>query len=185
MTGPPADPCDNPPLVTIEISADQAILNDNMHLGDIGGEVGDYAYSEAELSGRASFGFLVDCQDEYRAWAYVHDPVTGPFALGFWGDPDSFRVSFDADVGTRASWLYGCELNAIGKGGATWAWLPATDNEWCDGPPFITWVLDPGPHAFHMTNREAGTHMVSGSEIGEVAAVARVIITNDPGFTPP
>jgi len=34
------------------------------------------------------------------------------------------------------------------------------------------------------TNREMGTHAVSGDLIGNVAAITHVTVTNDPAFSP-
>lgn len=180
-TGPPADPCDPAPTVMLEVGAADAMRNAEMMLGSVPG-VGAYAYSESELAGTASFQFQVQCPGEYYAWAYVHDPSTGIGSQGVRGDPDSFRVAFNAN--SFVNWLYGCELSDISKSGSTWRWLRAMDNEFCLSPSTVSVTLEPGTHLFHMTNRESGDHQVDGQDIGDVAAVARVLITNDPAFSP-
>ncbi|MCA9652972.1 MAG: hypothetical protein H6712_25315 [Myxococcales bacterium] len=45
-------------------------------------------------------------------------------------------------------------------------------------------TLAAGPHHFRLTNREAGDDSVSIDGVGFVAAVSRVVITNDPSFVP-
>ena len=180
-TGPPVDPCNPAPPVMIEVAAGDAMLNASMNLGNVA-SIGDYLYSESQLAGTASFTFQVECPGEYFAWAFVHDPVTGITSTGVRGDPDSYRVRFDN--GSFEDWLYGCDLNDFGDSGATWAWLRATQSDVCLSPSAITASLTAGTHVFHMTNREEGNHQVSGQDIGNVAAVARVLITNDPGFSP-
>lgn len=173
-TGPGVDPCANPMPFTVEIEASQAVLSGPMQLG-VSMSEGTYAFSEVAGQGRASFEFQLPCEAEVRAWARVYDPGVGADALGF-GDPDSFFVAFDAQSDT--AWWYGCQTADAGLFGGAWAWPTLSDNPYCIGDQFRR-TLSPGTHLLHLTNREAGN-----IEASRVAAVARVVVSTDPGFSP-
>lgn len=169
-TGPAIDPCADPLPVTFEIDVTQALLEAPMQLA-VSPTEGTYAYSEVADQGRVSFQFSVPCQAEFRAWARVYDPNV--LALT---DPDAFAVAFDGEA--NAEWWYGCQTIYSGGIGATWAWVPLTENPLCIAEDFRR-TLSPGTHLLHLTNLEAGNHASAN-----VAAVARVVVTSDPAFMP-
>ncbi len=178
-TGPMPVDCENPPLFVAEFDASDAILEPPMALGNNSDE-GRYAYSEVANQGRASFPFTVPCLDEYWVFARVYDPGVGATGLDA-GEPDSFGVAFDDDV--PAVWLYGCQTWDMELGGWLWAWLPVVSHAVCIEDSFRK-TLGAGTHVFHLGNREAGNHQpLGGDYIGEVAAVSRVVITNDPNWS--
>lgn len=180
-TGPGVDPCDPPPLVVYDLDLSAASFDAAMVETTLSG-LGNYAYSEQENAGTASFAFDVQCEDEFRVWALVHDPQAGFEDLGTLGDPDSYFVAFDGDGPTH--WWYGCQMSGDNPlGGPAWAWVSVRESQFCIPSDFRR-TLAPGPHHFRITNREAGTHMVTGLDIGYVAALSRVIITNDPNYSP-
>lgn len=180
-TGPAVDPCDAPPRVTLELDLSAASLDETMHEGSIAA-VGAYAYSEQAGSGTVSFDFELMCEDEYRVWAQVHDPEAGNRDLGSYVDPDSFAVSIDERA--TVQWWFGCQMSGTNpRGGAAWQWLSVRGSEFCI-PTDYRPVLTAGAHQLRLTNLEAGVHQVSGDEIGYVAAVSRVVITNDPAYAP-
>lgn len=180
-TGRAVDPCDDPPQVTIELDLSAASLDEAMNEGSIPA-VGTYAYSEQAGAGTVSFDFELMCEDEYRVWAQVHDPEAGNRDLGSYIDPDSFAVSIDERA--TVQWWFGCQMSGTNpRGGAAWQWLSVRGSQFCT-PTDYRPVLTAGAHQLHLTNLEAGVHQVSGDEIGYVAAVSRVVITNDPGYAP-
>lgn len=180
-TTTPDDPCDPPPLVVHEIDLSTALLDTDMSEGTLA-SIGTYAFSETAELGSVSFGFDVECEDRFQVWALVHDPQTGFTDLGTFMDPDSYRVGFDAD--TTTPWLYGCQMTgATLDGGPAWAWLSVRDNPFCVTSEFRR-LLEPGPHRFRVVNLEEGTYAPAGEQIGSVAAISRVIVTNDPSFSP-
>ncbi len=182
-TGPPARGCDSPPLHVVTVNVGDALLDPDMHLDSLG-SIGEYAYSEQTNAGRASFQFMVPCADEYWVWALVHDPEVGVSGLDY-TDPDSYRVAFDDDP--EIDWWYGCETWDADWIGSTWEILRVSNNGdtqcFSEGTDFRR-LLDPGVHLVHLTNREPGQHQPFGQEIGRVAAVRQVILTNDPTFVP-
>ncbi len=172
--GPNTDPCADPAPFTVEINATHALLEPPMQSGTSMTE-GAYVYSEASNSGRASFQFQLPCAAEVRAWARVYDPGVGASAVGF-GDPDSYLVAFDGDE--PKEWWYGCQTIDAGPYAGAWAWANMIDNPWCVESDFRR-TLSSGTHLLHLTNREPGDQ-----SSGYVAAVARVVITTDPAYSP-
>jgi len=181
-SGAPGDPCENPAPVTIVIDLVGAPLDPPMSIGNVPA-VGDYAYSEASEQGGVGFEFQVPCEDEFRIWGYVHDPAAGFSDFGTNSDPDSYLVAYDNDA--DMSWYYGCQLYAAEpEGGPTWSWVEVRQSVFFCIIEDFRRTLSAGTHTFHVTNLEPGTHMVSGDEIGNVAAITSVVISSDPGYSP-
>lgn len=179
-TGPAVDPCAGPPSVIIEMGVEEATISNPMLTGSVGGQ--SYAYSEATMEGTASFEFDVPCQDEYRVFARVYDPNIG-IAVG--SDPDSYMVAFDDDG--PLPWRYGCQTLFSTVAIFLWDWLPIETHDQLCGSTEFGKTLSAGTHTLHVINRENGNHDVGvlPGDIGNVAAISRVVITSDPGYSPP
>jgi hypothetical protein len=173
-SGHPVDPCDELAPFVIELDVTQALLAAPMQLGKDASE-GPYAYSEVAEQGRASFELQVPCETEVLAWGRVYDPGVGIDALDT-SQPDSFLVAFDDEADTE--WWYGCQMMDAGLSGGAWSWEQLMDNSSCMRADFRR-TLSPGTHLLHVTNREPGSYAT-----GEIAAVARVVLTNDPTYVP-
>jgi hypothetical protein len=173
-SGRPVDPCDDPAPFVIELDVTQALLAAPMQLGKDASE-GTYAYSEVAGQGRASFELQVPCETEVLAWGRVYDPGVGVDGLES-SQPDSFLVAFDDDADTE--WWYYCQMTDAALSGGAWSWEQLMDNSYCESAEFSR-TLSPGTHLLHVTNLEPGSHAT-----GEIAAVARVVLTNDPTYVP-
>jgi hypothetical protein len=178
-TGEPPDPCANPPAQTIAIEVSAATVHAPMTTGTHPTH-GVYAYSAVSNDGEVSFPFATDCEDTWRAWAFIYDQDPG---FSTQTDPDSFDVWLDESGATL--WVYGCQNDAIFPAPPQWSWQSVNDTGLCvfENDP-IEFTLPAGPHAMHFRNIEGGSAGNGGSDPGNVAAIARIVITNDPGFTP-
>ena len=176
-TGDPPDPCANPPVQHIAIEVSAATINAPMTKGTHPSH-GEYAYSAQSSQGVVSFPFATDCQDTWRAWAFIYDDDPGFFGSP---DPDSFTVWLD-ESGTTP-WIYGCQTGGIFP--PKWSWQTVNDTGLCvaENAP-IEFTLAAGPHAMHFRNIEGGSAGNGGDDPGSVAAIARIVITNDPAFSP-
>jgi hypothetical protein len=138
-------------------------------------EEGIVAYSEANELGSVRFQFDAPCEGEYAVWGRVLDQYPGPTGNG----PDTFYFRKDGDF--EQIWYYGCQF-ADDETGYQWkriaAKIPAFP---CDTAEDWRPVLSAGPHTITLRNRE-GIYYYDNK--GEVAAVARIIVTNVPGFVP-
>ena len=178
-TGMPPDPCANPPLETFTIEVSAATVTAPMVTGTHPTH-GVYAFSSQADAGTVSFPFATDCEQTWRAWAFVYDEDPG---FSTQTDPDSFDVWLDETGSTL--WVYGCQNDAIFPAPSQWQWVSVNDTGLCvfENDP-ITFTLPAGPHAMHFRNVESGTAGDGASNPGVVAAIARVVITNDPNFSP-
>ena len=172
-TGQPADPCANAPFETYEFDLSAATLSPEIQTGNAAG-IGAYGYSVQANAGVMSFPFTVVCPAVFQAFALVYDDAP----LGI--DPtqaDSLRVK--VDNGSNEVWQYGCQPDA-----GFWGWRAVRDSAGiCQGTN-RSWQLTTGSHAIHFQNVEAGQAGNNGNDPGNVAALARVIITSDPSFSP-
>lgn len=105
-------------------------------------------------------------------WGRVLDNTPG---VKLDDDPDSFWVR--ADDGPETGWFYGCQTIMQAAG---YRWLRVTSgmlNQSCNAAQPWTLNLTAGSHTVHLRNREP---------VGDdnVAAIARVLVTNDLDYVP-
>jgi hypothetical protein len=154
------------------IAVEDAIVNEPMETDESMSQ-GTYAWSPEAEEGTVVFDFTVACQDTYYVWGVVWDGWPGPN----YGDPDSFYVR--VDQGKEMQWIYGCKTGFLNMGAWTWQEVdhdPDAQNG-CDDLEEQNWPLAPGKHSVTVRNREA-------PNMGRIAGIARVLITNDPEFVP-
>lgn len=171
-TGPPPDPClDNPPI-TLMLDAAAATLVPPMTFDTLLDGTG-YFYSETANEGTASFDIDLPCGGEYMIWADVYDGEPGPIDTQIIdGDPaDAIRIEIG---GIATDWLYGCQTPGIDL----WSRQALSVNaNACITNDRVVLPLVKGAHTLTVTALEAGTHS-DGLTPGDVAAVARVFVTN-------
>lgn len=116
----------------------------------------------AGYMGTATFTIDVPCADDWYVWTRYFD----------WGSQDSWYIRVDGEPGSK---------QAIFEGGCTatgnhWAWAAMNyrelDADGCD------YLHDPWVQAW-----DAGEHTVE-FEIRETSSISRIVVVNDPGFTP-
>lgn len=122
--------------------------------------------------GTAEFKFDVPCLDDYAVWARVYDDWDGTHESG---DPDTYYVRVSG--GDEFTWYYGCQTFGAPN---NWGWRRVRVLSGNDCNVFTEWTpqLGPGSHSIRLRNREGER----GN--GVRAAVARVILSNDPNFVP-
>ena len=131
---------------------------------------GVIAFSPTAEEGSATFTVDLPCDDEIFVWVRVQDSKPGTVD----DDPDSYYVSTDGAPGT--GWYYGCQTE--GKpAGYHWLRVTSADTPSCGGPEYVP-NLSAGSHTFLLRNGEP-----KGVD-GTVAAVARLLITNDMSYVP-
>ena len=133
---------------------------------------GIFASSTVQDSGTVSFTFDLPCDGEVAVWGRVLDYYPTAYKDN---DPDSFYVRMDG--GDKTVWRYGCQTSGASP---TYFWLPVKSimaQQKCGSEKPQTFNLTAGVHTLHLDNREPAFQNV-------VAAVARVIITTDLGYTP-
>lgn len=170
--------CVTPPLVRLSVDAQAAIATPPMLLDVAPAPVQSYAFSEVEGTGIVQFSVEVACPDTYVLWGLVHDAARVPLPQR--DDPDSFDVRIDQ--GSWIRWDYGCQMLFESQ---RWSFETVA----VSGGPFPcasveprSFALDEGLHTVTFRNVEAGWH---GSESpGLVAAIARLVVTNDTGYIP-
>lgn len=171
-TGAPVDPClDNPPI-TLMLDAAAATLVPPMTFDTLIDGTG-YFYSEAANDGTASFEIDLPCGGEYMVWADVFDGEPGPIDTQIIsGDPaDAIRIEIG---GIATDWLYGCQTPGI----ELWSRQALSVNaNACITNDRVVLPLVKGAHTVTVTALEGGAHS-DGLTPGDVAAVARVFITN-------
>ncbi|MBL8947218.1 MAG: hypothetical protein JNK45_28855 [Myxococcales bacterium] len=171
-TGPPPDPClDNPPI-TLMLDAAAATLVPPMTFDTLLDGTG-YFYSETANEGAASFEIDLPCGGEFMIWADVYDGEPGPVDIEIIdGDPaDAIRIEIG---GIATDWLYGCQTPGIDL----WSRQALSVNaNACITNDRVVLPLVKGAHTLTVTALEAGAHS-DGLTPGDVAAVARVFITN-------
>ncbi len=172
-TTEPVDPCaDNPPF-TLVLEANTAVLTPPMAQGTLLDGTTEYVYGETANAGGASFEVELPCTDEYMVWADVFDGEPGPDDIAFWaGDPaDALRIELG---GVVTEWTYGCQT----AGPGLWSRQAVSTHDFgCLIDDKVVYDLDAGTHTLSIVPLEGGGH--TGWIIpGDVAAVERVIITN-------
>lgn len=128
------------------------------------------ARSYAGGAGTIAFTFELPCATSVEIHALVRDAIAGVQP----DDPDSYFVSVDRQP--EEIWTYGCATGRLGND--TWLWqrLAVTSRAECDAEP-LAFDLDAGPHELVLRNRESGGNL-------EYAAIAAVVVTDDPAFDP-
>jgi hypothetical protein len=170
------DFCSGPPFFYLGISADEAVLAGGMSERE-DEEHGTYVYSEMQDVGIATFTFDAPCNRPYYVWGLVWDDNRDPF--DDFGNADTFAVS--VDLGAEVTWPYGCQtLYQIDP----WAYerVQSANAQDCSGATPQQFPLMPGIHEVTLRNVEAGS--AGGGDPGDVAATARLFITDDPDFVP-
>jgi hypothetical protein len=134
---------------------------------------GIVARSEESDEGTVEFKFMAPCAGTYDVWGRVLDQNPGPKLAV---DPDSFTARVDG--GPEVTWHYGCTTADID---VDWSWQRvqslADDDDDCDTAALWRLDLTAGEHAITLRN-------IEDAFLDEHAAVARILVTNDPGDTP-
>ena len=176
-TGGPIDACDMTPLplFTQVITASESIVIAPMSKRAAPVPGGECVASEVADQGTANFLFSAPCTDEYFVWGHVWDSQPNLIKVA---KPDSYDVAVDG--GSSTEWAYGCQTFGTAAG---WRWIPVEESAVCLDPDALRFTIDPGTHTINFHNREAGD-FDQGSPPGEVAAIARILVTNDPTYVP-
>lgn len=133
---------------------------------------GIVAYSSQSEQGTVTFSFDLPCAGSFALWGRVLDAEPGVNNY----DPDSFYVRVDG--GAEGGWYYGCQTTGLPSG---YHWLRVRTGQQgapCDQQAPLTVDLSAGVHTVTLRNREQQDGQ------GNVAAVARVLLVNDPNYTP-
>lgn len=174
-SGPPPDPCANPAPQTFMVDVAGATVGGGM-VTSTHPTWGDYAFSTQSSTGTVSFSFNSACEDTFWAWGLVYDDRPGYFTNA---DPDSFMVRVDASDATL--WVFGCQTWFEPK----WTWQSVNDTGLClFENARMEFTVSPGIHTLHLQNVEGGAAGPGGGDPGAVAAIAAVVITNDPSYVP-
>jgi len=174
-TGPPETTgqpqCDELYLKTILLVENATVVAPMEKLMSGKGE-NTIARSEVAEQGSVTFTIELPCDGPVAVWGRVQD--TNPGLVN--SDPDSYYVSVDGVDDTDAGWYYGCQTEGKASG---YHWLRVTTSAEpaCGGPEW-TPDLGAGTHSFRLRNREP----VAFDD--DIAAVARLLITNDMGYVP-
>lgn len=177
---PPVDMCDNPPFFKEIVNAGDmgVVFSDPMtSYADASLPGQTYFASAVEEQGLADFPWFAPCNDEYFLWARVWDDVGG---AALEDDPDSYYVRMDD--GGEAFWRYGCQTNPVFPT-PSWYWVRVQESLTCIDVDQISYTIDDGPHVARFRNREEGAHD-DGDPPGRIAAITRILITNDPNYIP-
>jgi hypothetical protein len=156
---------------TFELTIEDAMVFDPMQSDNADG-VGLAAYSMESDAGDVDFIVDIVCPGPYYVHALVADSWGGVHSGQ---DPDSYDVSWP---GGSATWFYGCQTEEIGAG---WHWLGLMSGVvggYCDETTRPELALAEGSHTIRFHNREGMTWD------GYVAAIARVVVTNDASYQP-
>jgi hypothetical protein len=167
-SGAPID-CGVPSIFELDI--EDASVIPPMTTQDVQG-VGLAAYSEWSDDGELEFTIDVACPGTYFLHGFVLDLWSGVHS---YQDPDSYVVSWP---GSSITWYYGCQTGGLSEG---WHWLPVTyvaEGGYCEDAARIELTLGQGEHVITLHNREGATWD------DYVAAIARLVVTNDPDYTP-
>jgi hypothetical protein len=158
------------PVKILELVAD-ADLDFPMEFEVSGSGEGTIATSGYSDVGTVEFTVDIPCAGEYAVWARVYDGNPG---VHDYADPDSYYVRVDG--GAEFTWFYGCQTEDANQ---AWNWL-RTRGVGDDCGDFDDWTLPlaPGPHVIRFRNRESQTNG------GTRAAIARILVTDDPGYVP-
>jgi hypothetical protein len=136
-------------------------------------EMGEGTIAFSEVAEQGTVVFLVDlpCADTYYVWGRVNDFNPGTHGSG---DPDSYYVT--VDTGQEMTWFYGCGTFESPQ----WTWQPVHDGELgadCEAGIDLEADLDAGVHTIVVRNRE-------DAWFENFAAIARILVTNDPDHVP-
>lgn len=174
------DECADPPFFAVQVPADQALLVPPMTLDAVANGA-PYVYSPTEDMGTATFTFDVPCPDEYFFHAFVYDAVPGPIDLAFQDNgADSYAITVGG--GATATWQYGCQTSGSLLP-PVWQWQPVMDNFGCIiADDKVIAPLLAGSHSIAFRNLEPGTNDVDTP--GSAAAIAVLVVTNDPNHVP-
>jgi hypothetical protein len=156
---------------TLELQIEDANVVAPMTTTDVDG-VGLAAYSPDSDAGELQFTVDVACPGTYYLHGFVADGWSGVHS---WGDPDSYYVSWPSGGTT---WFYGCQTEGLDEG---WRWLPVmhgVEGGYCDEVTRAELTLGEGPNVITVRNREGMTWD------GYVAAIARLVVTNDAAYAP-
>ncbi|MEM7158586.1 MAG: hypothetical protein AAF799_37445 [Myxococcota bacterium] len=120
--------------------------------------------------GSVTFGFELECASTVTIFGLVWDIAQGTQP----DNSDSFLVSVDGQP--EELWEYGCQTEGLGD--MAWAWLPLEAAGPMDcSPTMMSFELEAGTHELTLRNREQG--------VGEdFAAIAALVVTDDPSFDP-
>lgn len=177
-TGTAPVDCSAPPFYKEIIQATDAFEGPPMQKWPLPSVPGmEIVASEVAEQGTAAFLWNAPCQDDYVLWAYVWDQTEGAST----NDPDSYFIQLDD--GGETFWRYGCQTIDILDPQPAWHWLRVQESITCLDLQDVTYSTDASMHAFTFRNREAGTYDQDNPP-GEVAAIARILVTNDPTYEP-
>lgn len=129
---------------------------------------GKIASSAIDELGTVDFTVELSCADEYTIWVRVFDAVPGSQD----NDPDAYYAQ--ADDGPEVAWIYGCDTTKLVPG---WSWQRVRSTPTCDTATDWAPKLGAGTHHIVLRNRE-------GAAQNNKAAVARILVTNDPNIVP-
>jgi len=176
-TGEPPDACDQSPLPFFKqvVNASDAIVIAPMSKRPAAVVGGECVASDVADQGTANFLFSAPCNDEYYVWGHVWDLQPN---LPDVSKPDSYDVAVDG--GGTTEWAFGCQTFGTAPG---WRWARIEESTVCIDPDPLRFTTTPGTHTINFYNLEAGASG-RGMPPGEVAAIARVMITNDPTYVP-
>lgn len=147
--------------VTLEIDAAQATL-DGWGSAPSGLDQGDQIFPETP-DGTATFNLDLECGDTWHIWVRGWEQ----------GGADSFRVNLDDLLTEPAIFDLDCTDAPPGEGAYTWAKLNRrADVNACGVDTPWEPMLDAGMYPLVFLPEDA-------------QAISRIIITNDPGLTPP
>ncbi|HEY8379694.1 MAG TPA: hypothetical protein VIK91_24545, partial [Nannocystis sp.] len=136
-----------------------------------GQEVSLIAYSPVAEMGTVTFTVNIVCSDTYYLWGRVLEYHPGASVTN---DPDSYYVQVDG--GPESDWYYGCQTFGLLP---NYHWLPVRlgpPGHACGSAERLALPLTPGLHTITLRNREGL------DDLNHVAAVARILITNDPDY---
>ena len=171
-TGPPVPPsCDGMFVKQIRLVSEAQVFPPMVAQQSQLGE-GTLAFSQIAEQGTITFTFDVPCAGAFAVWGRVLDVDPGVNNY----DPDSYYVHVDG--APESGWFYGCQTDQKPAG---YSWLRVRTGEQgipCDETVPLLVDLAAGVHTITLRNRE----QQDGD--GNVAAVARLLIVNDPNYTP-
>jgi hypothetical protein len=174
----PVDVCADPPPFVLQLPADEAMLIAPMIL-DAVADGSPYVVSEVESMGVATFSFDVPCPGEYYFHALVYDGDPGPVTLLLDDNgADSYAVEVE---GQSATWQYGCQTGGILP--PLWQWQPVMNNAGCIlADDKVVAPLVAGAYTISFRNLETGTN--AADTPGTAAAMAALVVTDDPDWVP-
>lgn len=166
-TGDPGDDCGAAHVQLLELVADAEIQFPMVSKSSQTGE-GEIATSAIVELGTVDFTVELDCTAAYTIWARVFDAIPG----SQFNDPDAFYAH--VDDAEEVPWIYGCDTPGLDPG---WSWQRIRSTQTCDAANDWTPKLAAGTHHIVLRNRE-------GAAQDNQAAVARILVTNDPDYVP-